>query len=69
MNAIRGKAICYVLIKPDGPRLRKVVCSLERVAVKSDESLLETYAPSAGRVAAWADKGWTLCNWHIVNVK
>jgi len=55
MNAIHGKAICYVLIKPDGPRLRKVVCSLERVAVKSDESLL--------------DKGWTLCNWHIVNVK
>lgn len=61
------KAICYVLIKQEGAKLRKVTHSLERVASRSDEGLLETYAPSAGGVAAWADKGWTLCNWHIVN--
>ena len=61
------KAICYVLIKLKGAKVKRTIRAIQTWEKREDSILLEAFAPGAGMVSAWAAKGWTLSNWHIVD--
>lgn len=59
------RAICYVLINPEGPKLKKVI---RKTSLKgSDSELLDMTAPTELAMKSFREQGWTLCNWHVVN--